>query len=227
MAWEDVKSARVRTAPVDGTTLTLGAGEHEFAFHAGEREFEYHPFPRDVTLVGAGPSKTLLRIRRAWRTTGPVVNFGFADMSIAIESSSVLESRTGDAVCLHFSNCRISAPDGIEFRNAGALWLDGCESDGTWGGRAKQAVVGKANDALVRFDRCVVTLCPPFESRNVLAVFLKGCTIREQGRAAETEGVNVRLVATTVDRLASWDDWRKRAAVPRQFTIDGDSKRRR
>lgn len=225
IAWDLVQRRVEGGTLVDGTIIVFEAGEHDLDVYAVARALEYRPFPRDITLQGAGPTKTLLRVSRGLRATGPIVNFVFAGMSVAVEGRPLMESSTNDPVCVRFANCRIAARDGIELSRSGALWFDECEMDGAWGKSSGRPIVQRADDALVRFDRCVVTLSPPFG--GVRAAVLRGCTLREQQPRTTLAGETVRLVETLVQPLATQELWNERSRMRRELTVDAVSTGRR
>lgn len=223
----DARIPDLRGVLVDGATIRFGAGEHSLSLGEAVRQLEYRPFPRDVTLIGGGATKTLLRVQiSSAHATGPIMNLVFSGMSLVIDDD-LFSTYGDDAVCVRFANCRI-ATRGLQLRGAGALWFDNCEIDGTWeGGSSGRPVVARSDGGLVRFDRCALRLCPPLEAESVRAAVLTSCTLRDQNPFSRLEGSNVRLTSTIVQSLATREEWNLQLRNSRPLKVDEVSSRRR
>ncbi|MEW6071768.1 MAG: hypothetical protein AB1726_04110 [Planctomycetota bacterium] len=169
---------------VDGTTLVFGPGAHRVDF---QRLLDRQgPFPRDVTVAGAGRSTTLLLSLSDLSVRSPLRNLTFRDCTIFTNGDAMFDLRRDGAV-LRFERVHLIGFDGGQggsslFALQGcALLLTDCIIEGGYGGFPGhcQLFDVRTDAHLARFERCdlIRILIGPARLRPGATVLFTGCRL--------------------------------------------------
>ncbi len=183
----------------DGVTLAFGAGAHRVEGLMRKRD----PFPRDVTLSGAGMDTTLL-VFGDLGTRNTLVNFAIRDCTVFTDNDYLFEIQPNASIILQ--RVRVIGFD----MGAGASCAFGTDGlalhaiDSRFeGGYGRSPEHGRLFDVrtdalLARFDRCRFSLVNVLDHvRNGATVVFDGCTFHdilddEQGFLSKRAGVVLR-----------------------------------
>lgn len=150
----------------DGATLTYGEGSFSLDVR-GDRD--PIPFPKDVTLRGAGMDKTLITLNEL-SSHDTVTNLTFEDLTIDCGDNCLTDLRSENPITLHLVRCRVVGFDMgaggsvmLEAERA-AFWAEDCRFEAGYGRtEAGYGNVFRVRDGLLaRLDRCVFV--GPFRS---------------------------------------------------------------
>ena len=145
----------------DGVTLTWPPG----VYRVRQLMRDANPFPRDVTLAGAGMNSTMLVLDSTLATRGELRNFTIRDCTVHTSGYYLFDLRTNPA-SIHLERARFvgfdsGAGSSCLFGTVGlALWAKNCRFEGGYG---RSPTHGSLFDVqtqalLARFESCTLSL---------------------------------------------------------------------
>jgi hypothetical protein len=200
----------------DGTTLTFPAG----VFRLDSLMETKDPFPRDVTVSGAGMDRTLLFISDLDVRTA-LVSFAIRDCTVHTDNAALMDLRR-EPTSMFFENVRfIGFDSGLGGSSllecpSGVFLARGCRFESGYG-RAPEhgALMDIRSDGVVaRFERCTFERIEIEERfiRPGARVVFDGCTMIDLlDRRPLPESERLRLPGTTI----TYFDYQERRTPPR------------
>jgi len=172
-------------ALTDGVTLNFGPGAHPVDFQ--KLFYGKDPFPRDVTIAGAGRRATLLVLSNL-SARSPLRNLTIRDCIVLTHNGYAFDLRTHGAVLrfrnVHFVGFDIGAGGSCLFGlRSNAVYATNCIIEGGYGRSPSSGVLFdvRTDAHLARFEGCelIQVKLAPYRLRRGATVVFSGCRLED------------------------------------------------